>query len=227
MNYKQALELFSSGVLRSHDPRSVKTCQGFIDACDQHKIESISKRLKRSILNGKCAITSDLHLNHKNIIEYCNRPFKDVEDMNESLYDFLLDAKDKYEEILIVGDVLMGAKDDGISMLGAIKELLGMPMHLVLGNHDMNRSKKSFFPEWLFYSETSFLWFEHNNKTIMFSHYPLFVDANSLRKANIEGPLINVHGHTHNYLMTDTEHVKYVNVCWDNLKSFETLEFLR
>jgi len=29
--------------------------------------------------------TADLHLGHRNIIEYCNRPFADVDEMNRAL----------------------------------------------------------------------------------------------------------------------------------------------
>ena len=34
---------------------------------------------------SKIFYTADLHLGHANIIKYCNRPFKDVDQMNETL----------------------------------------------------------------------------------------------------------------------------------------------
>ena len=34
-------------------------------------------------------LTADLHIQHQAIIRYCNRPFKNVEEMNDSIFNIL------------------------------------------------------------------------------------------------------------------------------------------
>lgn len=52
--------------------------------------------------------TSDAHLDHKNIIKYCNRPFKDVEEMNSTLIKNYNDLVKDEDTVFILGDLAMG-----------------------------------------------------------------------------------------------------------------------
>ena len=46
-----------------------------------------TKDLDSILYKPQIFITSDLHLGHKNIIKYCDRPFRDTHDMNKNLVD--------------------------------------------------------------------------------------------------------------------------------------------
>jgi calcineurin-like phosphoesterase family protein len=75
--------------------------------------------------------TSDWHLGHRNIIEYSQRPFENVERMNEELIA-RHNALVKPDDIVIdVGDFSMNEK----IVQSAIKRLHGKRT-LVCGNHD-------------------------------------------------------------------------------------------
>ena len=52
-------------------------------------------------------VTSDLHFNHKNIINLCYRPFKSVEDMNEILIENWNKAVRYDDEVYILGDIAL------------------------------------------------------------------------------------------------------------------------
>ena len=46
--------------------------------------------------------TSDTHFNHVNIIRYCHRPFKDVDEMNEAMianWDNTVGNDDRHEKV--------------------------------------------------------------------------------------------------------------------------------
>jgi len=76
--------------------------------------------------------TSDLHLNHHNIIEYCKRPFESTKHMNEQLVqrwnEKILDS----DTVYVVGDMFLG---DHTSAARLIRDLRGHKV-LISGNHD-------------------------------------------------------------------------------------------
>lgn len=76
--------------------------------------------------------TSDLHLNHENSIKFDERPFKDLEDMHESLirrYNSTVGPKDI---VYFLGDLGIGSPQD----LGKIIRRLNGTKIMILGNHD-------------------------------------------------------------------------------------------
>lgn len=76
--------------------------------------------------------TSDLHIGHARIIELCNRPFRDVDDMNEQLVENWNERVTDDDVVFILGDLALGKIDDSLEW---VKHLLGRKM-LVPGNHD-------------------------------------------------------------------------------------------
>lgn len=84
--------------------------------------------------------TSDLHLNHANVIKYCNRPFSSVEEMNEMLIKNWNEVVGPDDIVYCLGDFTMASKPvaDFTNRLNGTK-------YLVPGNHDFCHSyhKKS------------------------------------------------------------------------------------
>ena len=77
-------------------------------------------------------VTSDTHFNHKNIIEYCNRPYSSVEEMNKAIIDNWNSVVKDEDTVYVLGDFCLGGKE-------AIKELCSqLKGHKILikGNHD-------------------------------------------------------------------------------------------
>lgn len=55
---------------------------------------------------------SDTHFNHINIIEYCNRPFKDVQEMNDFIITRWNEIIEDNDIVYHLGDFALGKKDD-------------------------------------------------------------------------------------------------------------------
>ncbi|MGN1327083.1 MAG: hypothetical protein ACI4VQ_03290 [Clostridia bacterium] len=148
-------------------------------------------------------IISDTHFSHKNIIEYCNRPYADTNIMNK-------DIVEKWNSIVSPEDVVLHLGDVGFGLVEQLKPLIeGLNGHKILlkGNHDMKRGinswtnigfdivykcKELHLDNFLKDIETIYtgnitLYSERFND-IIFSHCPRQVEDN----------ILNIHGHIHN-----------------------------
>jgi calcineurin-like phosphoesterase family protein len=78
-------------------------------------------------------LISDLHLDHDNIIDYCDRPFSSVEEMNETLVEHWNSLISPTDEVLYGGDLTI--RTSAGALLDWLDELNGEIIFL-LGNHD-------------------------------------------------------------------------------------------
>jgi len=76
--------------------------------------------------------TSDLHLGHKNIIRFCDRPFADVTEMDEVLIANYNKRITNSDTVFILRDLMFRIAQNPEVYLDRLKG----KKHLILGNHD-------------------------------------------------------------------------------------------
>lgn len=144
--------------------------------------------------------TSDLHIGHTNIINYCNRPFNDVVDMSRELVkrwnSFVLPD----DTVYVVGDVFLTTFYVGQRVLSSMN---GTKI-LIKGNHDRGAPAmiKAGFSEVHKELELTL----QNGSKIMMNHYPL---PTSKIPDDVD---VLVHGHRHGPPKVSD---KKINVCVD------------
>lgn len=128
--------------------------------------------------------TSDLHLGHNAVINMQQRPFEDVEDMNNQLIRNFNSWVKKNDRVYILGDIAHRTPVEECNNL--IKQLNGHK-HLIKGNHD-----KNYNPD-LFEGIYDFLELKDVCLThISLMHYPM-VEWPRSRYGSIQ-----LNGHQHN-----------------------------
>ena len=143
---------------------------------------------------GKIYVISDTHFNHKNIIEYCNRPFKSVEEMNDTLIKNWNDVVSNDDTVFFLGDFCLGPREEIIKIAS---QLNGHKI-LVMGNHD--RATVKAFTDAGFetvYKKPPIIRFDEYDMTIEFSHAPKYGDDHHYP---------NVYGHVHDKGVNDATH---------------------
>lgn len=153
--------------------------------------------------------TSDQHFGHRNIIQYCNRPFGSLEQMHEALIR-------SWNEVVSVDDDVYVLGDFAFCNPNRVLPQLKGNLFLVRGNHDGKAVCKN--ARWGFvkdYHEMSV-----DGKKLVLCHYPLLTWNGAHRGSWM------LHGHSHGSLgeehstRTDVgvDTSGFVPLSWDQIK---------
>lgn len=125
---------------------------------------------------------SDLHIGHKNIIEFDQRPFYNINDMKQTITNNWNSVVTKNDDVYILGDMFW-RNDDAAEVLPKLKG----NKHLILGNHDrVNAEMEKHFVSIEPYKEI-----KDNDRHVVLSHYPI------AHWKNADYGAIHLYGHIH------------------------------
>lgn len=156
--------------------------------------------------------TADLHYNHANIIKYTNRPFQNVEEMNEQLIKIWNNKVPKNATVIFNGDFCFGNK------FYECYDKLNGNIIFVYGNHDKPIPKEI--------KKYDVVEFSYKGNYFFCSHF-----AHRIWNLSHHGS-IHCYGHSHGTL-DDDKNALSIDVgidCHKNLEPFsveEVLEFMK
>jgi len=148
---------------------------------------------------------SDLHISHKNIIKYDNRPYSDLEEMHVDLIKRWNEVVQPEDIVYYLGDLSFGRSDTAKWFVNAINGKISY----IMGNHDNMKDivKLGRWENVHEYGTEIFVKDEDNKKArgsqgyqqIVMSHYPIL----SWNREHHGSWMI--HGHCHGSLMKSNQ----------------------
>jgi calcineurin-like phosphoesterase family protein len=145
--------------------------------------------------------TSDTHWNHANSIIYDDRPFRDINHMNEELIYRWNSVVKKDDTIYHLGDFCFGTW----KMAGDLLDVLNGHKHLIWGNHDPHKIRR--MPHWVSSQYATEVNLQGVNITLC--HYSMMVWNRSQY-----GSLM-LHGHSHGHIAGDSQRLDVGCMNWD------------
>lgn len=133
--------------------------------------------------------TSDTHFGHDNIIKFCNRPFKDIKEMDDTIVSNWNRVVGKDDIVFHLGDFAFGGSQVWNNMISR----LNGHIHLVVGNHDLKNIRQGYMGR--FESVSTQLILNINNRLVYLNHYPFLCYAGSWR--NPDAVVYQLFGHVH------------------------------
>ncbi len=132
--------------------------------------------------------TSDTHFSHANIMKYCNRPWSNVEDMNETLINNWNKVVNKDSIIFHLGDFAWGN-----NWMPILNQLNGRKI-LILGNHDLkNKDSNALKNGFEYVCQQLYINVEH--RKVILNHCPLLCYGGTYRQD--DDKVYQLFGHVH------------------------------
>jgi calcineurin-like phosphoesterase family protein len=139
---------------------------------------------------------ADLHFNHFNIISFCKRPYKTVDEMNHDMVAKFNAVVGHDDDTWILGDLAWPGGEQYFHQLNGRK-------HLIIGNHD---HRSVLILPWAtaprHYHEMKLLDGEGILRQLVLFHYPI-EEWN-----HFYGGAIHLHGHVHGKTMKPSEKLR-------------------
>lgn len=130
---------------------------------------------------GKTFFIADTHFGHKSIIDYENRPFKNISDMDNILISNWNNTVSEDDTVFLLGDFSAYSQEE----TKKICNMLNGHKFLIMGNHD-TESEKYYYD--CGFENVSRYPIIYENFWIL-SHEPMYI--------NINMPYANIFGHVH------------------------------
>ena len=134
---------------------------------------------------------SDTHFCHEAIIDFGQRPFASVPEMDEAMADYWAERVKDQDLVYHLGDITW--KRAGLHIF----EKLPGTKRLIIGNHDDGKACAGLVQRLELVRE-----FDEGPNAFSATHMPMMFERG--------GPAINVHGHVH---LGDLPDPRYVNIC--------------
>lgn len=123
----------------------------------------------------KVFFTSDTHFGHENIIRYCNRPFRNAEEMNAELIRRWRETVPEDGIVFHLGDFAHG----NARLWNDILSALTGRKYLILGNHDMKALRQGYMGR--FELVTQQMTIRVGGQAIVMNHNPFLCYGGSYR----------------------------------------------
>lgn len=149
-------------------------------------------RITIDINPEKLFFTSDQHFNHGNIISFCNRPYSDIQEMNNALIENWNRVVPQDAVVFSIGDLTFSM--DKFSIKNIFSKLNGSMFYFLPGNHDKSKFFVNLPDNFKIVSDIVHLTITTNEVyygQYVLSHYPLYTFQ------GIDRNVINLHGHIH------------------------------